>query len=519
MSMRRRLRSWRGYHAPALSPADAAAAKGLSRRARAQVLAGVGMRAAKMTLTPAATRRVRAARSRPVAPVDARSTNSLAGSRRQLPRWLLRLAVAAGLALLGVRAGLASATFMAPGGAIIGWSRLPSTRCAFCGVAHVAAELKHPLTAPEYAAILTQHMSLDDELGQMMMVQFVGLSATPDVIQMINAQSAGGVIFFNDNIQSAQQVKMLTAQLQQVASVPLLLAVDQEGGLVNRFQGIVGPLPGAASLPDPTAAYVRGVQDATLLHQLGFNLNLAPVVDVGTSNPQLYGRTFGDSPQRVATMAAAYLEGLQASGQVTACLKHFPGLGATSTDPHIGLPVLSRSRADWERIDLEPYRLLLKTEDVRAIMVSHEMIPAVDPRLPTSLSPAIIDGTLRGALGYNGVVITDSLYMGAINVHWSVAAASVLAIRAGADMVIGPYTPELVQETRDALQQAIASGVLTKQRIDASAQRLLALKIRMGLIPLPRSTSGQPSGSGPRGRLPDALPMVPPRPTDMRPPV
>ncbi len=421
----------------------------------------------------------------------------------QPPAWMVRPGLALGLLVLGARASFASATFMAPGGDIRGWSQLPSARCALCHVAlpprASSGQDQHAWTAATYAGVLLQRLSLDDELGQMQMVQFEGLTPTPDAIQMINAQGAGGVLFFQANIQSASQIRTMNAQLQHMAPIPLLLAVDQEGGYVNRFLDVVGPLPTASSLANPAAARARGKQDAGYLHDYGFNLNLAPVVDVGTSNPQLYGRTFGTDPTRVGAMAAAYMEGLQQTGQVTAVPKHFPGLGDTTTDPHLGLPMLTRSRADWERIDLAPYRMLLKTEDVRAIMVSHEMLQAVDTRLPTTLSPAVIDGTLRGELGFGGVVITDSLYMGALNAHWSIAEAAVLAIKAGADVVIGPYNPEIVQETKDALRQAIAGGVLTRERIDTSVRRILALKLQMGLLPLPRQPAAQhtlaPQGS------------------------
>ncbi len=423
-----------------------------------------------------------------------------AGIQRTLrhpPAWLARLALALGLVLLGVRATFASVSFMAPGGDIVGWSRLPAVRCALCNVAvprqaqAKSGTQQQSWTPTAYAALLTQHLSLDDELGQMQMVQFVGLAPTPDAIEMISSQGAGGVLYFAENIESASQVRSMNAQLQQIAPIPLLIAVDQEGGYVNRFLNIVGPLPGASSLADPAAARARGQQDATYLHDYGFNLNLAPVVDVGESNPQLYGRTFGSDPNRVEAMAAAYLEGLQQSGTITAVPKHFPGLGGTTTDPHIGLPVLNRSLADWERIDLAPYRMLLKTENVRAIMVSHEMIPAVDAQLPTTLSPAVIDGMLRGQLGFDGVVITDSLYMGALNAHWSIAQAAVLAVKAGADIVIGPYNPDIVQQTKDAFKQAIANGTLTRARIDTSVRRILTLKLQMGLIPMPKQSAQQ----------------------------
>lgn len=410
---------------------------------------------------------------------------------------VMRLTLVAALVLLGVRAGLASATFMTPGGAILGWSVLPKVHCAFCDVRVPTPSQPNqtpaPLTPEAYAALLTQHLSLDDELGQLMMVQIAGQSLSPDGIEMINAEGAGGVLFFAGNIGSGSQIRALTAQMQKIASVPLLLSIDQEGGVVNRFYNIVGARPSASSLASPAQAREQGRQDAILLNRYGFNLNLAPVVDVGTSNPELWSRTFGSSPERVTTMASAYLEGLQQSGLVTGCLKHYPGLGDTATDPHLGMPVLSRSRADWESTDLAPYRALFKSDDVRAILVTHEMIPAVDPTLPSSLSPTIIDGVLRQEMGYNGVVITDSLYMGALNQRWSVSQAIVLAIVAGADVVIGPYNAQMVQDAKTALKQAISDGTLTRQRIDLSVQRILTLKIRMGLIPLPTSPIPTPT--------------------------
>jgi beta-N-acetylhexosaminidase len=421
---------------------------------------------------------------------------------------LVRLALLVALALLGVRAALASAAFMAPGGTILGWSQLPSAHCPFCAVRAALPQPNQPhvppLTPESYAALLAQHLALDDELGQLMMVQIAGADLSPDTIQMVNAQGAGGILFFTPNIQSGDQIRALTAQSQRIAPVPLLLSIDEEGGTVNRFSSLVGPLPSAASLASPAQARQQGQRHAALLRQYGFNLNLAPVVDVGTSNPQLWSRTFGSSPARVSAMASAYLEGLQQSGQVTGCLKHFPGLGDTATDPHLGMPVLNRSRADWERIDLAPYRALLKRDDVRAIQVSHEMIPAVDPDLPTSLSPTIISGILRRELGYTGVVITDSLYMGALNQRWSVSQAIVLAVAAGADVVIGPYNPQMVQDAKDALRRALDAGTLTRARIDESVRRILALKIRMGLIPLPHPSYLSPRRSEPATGTPAA---------------
>ena len=306
---------------------------------------------------------------------------------------------------------------------------------------------------------------------------------------MVTDQGVGGALSFAANIQSGDQTRAMTSALQHAAAIPLLMSVDQEGGLVNRFRAIIGSQPGANAMTTPEIAYQRGQHDAQLLQSYGYNLNLAPVVDVGTANPQLLDRTFGSDPTTVATLAEAYMAGLQQSGAVTACLKHFPGIGSTTTDPHIGLPALQRSRADWERIDLAPYRALLATGKVRAIMVTHEMIPAVDSQFPSSLSPAVIDGELRQKLGFQGVVITDSLVMGALNNRWTVAQAAALAIEAGADMVIGPQNAQVVAQVKDALKAAIASGKLSQARLETSVKRVLKVKIAMGLLPIPHPDS------------------------------
>jgi beta-N-acetylhexosaminidase len=399
-----------------------------------------------------------------------------------------------GVCALIAHAGLASAQFIQPGLGIPGWSYVEQARCIACQVAN-SPNAQHAMTADEYADLLLQRMTLDEQLGQLIIVQFAGQSTTPEALRMVTDQGVGGVLSFAANIQTADQTRAMTSDLQHAAAIPLLMSVDQEGGLVNRFRAIIGPQPGANTMTTPEIAYQRGQHDAQLLQSYGYNLNLAPVVDVGTANPQLLDRTFGADPQTVATLAGAYMAGLQDSAAVTACLKHFPGIGATTTDPHLGLPVLSRSRADWKRIDLAPYRTLLATGNVHAIMVTHEMIPAVDSQYPSSLSPAVIDGELRQKLGFQGVVITDSLVMGALNNRWTVPQAAALAIEAGADMVIGPQNAQVVAQVKDALKAAISSGKLSQARIETSVKRVLKLKITMGLLPIPHPTSQATSTS------------------------
>jgi beta-N-acetylhexosaminidase len=415
---------------------------------------------------------------------DARATVMRIASQRHVQG----VAALIGVCVLLIHAGLASAEFIQPGLGIPGWSFLDSAGCVACRVAN-ASDAQRALTPGEYAALLLQRMTLDEQLGQLIIVQFAGQDATPEALRMVTDQGVGGVLSFAANIQSSAQTRAMTSNLRRAAAIPLLMSVDQEGGLVNRFRAIIGPQPGADAMTTTAIAHERGQHDAQLLQTYGYNFNLAPVVDVGTANPQLLDRTFGADPQRVATLAGAYMAGLQESGAVTACLKHFPGIGATTTDPHVSLPALTRSRADWERIDLAPYRTLLATGKVRAIMVTHEMIPAVDTHYPSSLSPAVIDGELRQTLGFQGVVITDSLSMGALNGRWTVAQAAALAIRAGADMILGPQNAQAVAQVKDALKGALESGQLSRARLETSVKRVLTLKIAMGLLPIPHSTS------------------------------
>jgi beta-N-acetylhexosaminidase len=336
---------------------------------------------------------------------------------------------------------------------------------------------------------LLSHMSLQEELGQLIMVSFVGTTLTPDLQTMIAHQYAGGVMLYGYNIESFSQVQTLDAASQAQAQIPLLIATDQEGGLVNRLLPIIGPRPSALDISntnDPENARKRGEEDGQVLKQIGINVDLAPVVDVHSA-PQtvIITRMFGTTPEQVATFAGAYLDGLQKQG-VIGCLKHWPGLGTSPVDPHDALPVITRSLQDLNAVDFAPYRTLLYQGNVNMIMSTHELVTAYDAQMPSSLSPMMIDQVLRHDLGYQGVVITDGLYMGAL-AQWTIAQAAVLAIIAGNDLLLGPWDSYEVQKVLDALQAAVASGQISKARIDLSVERILALKIEEGVIHVPPS--------------------------------
>lgn len=335
-------------------------------------------------------------------------------------------------------------------------------------------------------------MSLDQKLGQLIMVEYLGNNYQDSGLQaMITQQFVGGFLYQESNhnfdapLDKENKVNAFSQQATQDAAIPLLIATDQEGGLVNRLYRFHGDLPSArqiAASGDPNMSLQEGSQAAKWMLELGINADLAPVVDVQTVDPPvLASRMFGRNPETVATYAGAFLDGLQTNG-VAGCLKHFPGLGAVTSDPHSGLPTVSRNKADLEKIDFAPYKRLIQRNQPAMIMSTDVLMPAIDARLPAELSPQAINGVLRGELGYDGVVITDGLYMQGISDNWSLSEASVMAILAGNDLIEGPYSVEQVASVVTALKQAIQQGRLSTSRIDQSLQRILLMKMRFGLL-------------------------------------
>lgn len=344
-----------------------------------------------------------------------------------------------------------------------------------------------------YVNQLITHMSLEQEIGQMIMLGFLDTQMSPTLAYTIKQFHLGSVVLYAWNLTSADQVKQLTAQVQSVADLPLFVATDQEGGSVNRLQAIVGPLPGAYEMGasgNPDFARQRGAQDAQELYKIGINLNFAPVVDVAnTGLGDLGGRTFGATPDKVTTMAGAYLSGLQASGQVVGTLKHFPGLGDVPADPHQTLYTLDRSKADLERIDWAPYKSLIATGQVQMIMSTHIVLSAIDPTLPASLSKPVLTGILRDELGYQGVIVTDGIYMGALTSHFTFDQIILDSVKAGNDIICSTSSIATTAETIRVLKAAVQSGDITKSRIDDSVRRILLLKLRYGVLTMPQGQS------------------------------
>jgi beta-N-acetylhexosaminidase len=334
------------------------------------------------------------------------------------------------------------------------------------------------------------HMTLDQELGQLFVVEYLYPDVNhSDLQQMFGQMGAGGVILYQSmNIYTIPQTRQLVQAMQSASAIPLIVGADEEGGGDDQTNQIFGSHPTAWQIGltgDPNVAAQNAARLANELRQLGLNADFAPVVDV-LAPDRGWTRSFGHSPALVSEMGVAQVDAMQSLG-VMACPKHFPGLGASTVNPHVGLPVITSSRAYIEQNDLAPYRALMSHHPAM-IMTTDLLMPALDPSMPAELSYTIVTGVLRNEIGYQGVVVTDALYMGGVG--YSMPQAGVLAIQAGNDMLEGPWDADQMRAMVDALRTAVQSGQLSKARIDQSVRRILLLKLRFGLLPLP-PTGGQ----------------------------
>ncbi len=354
-------------------------------------------------------------------------------------------------------------------------------------------KLHHLSTYINYRTLANMYLSrmtLDQKLGQLFMVQYWGYSYSADLETMIHDQYAGGVIMYGAQMNTFNQTKNDITHMQLKAWMPLLISADEEGGFVERIMNIFGHRPGALETYQTgniENAARLGHSIAHDLQSLGINTDLAPDVDVPVvMGPDQYMRTWGYTPQSVIAWAGTYLRAIQGDGEI-ACLKHFPGLGAATTDAHAELPTVKRSPDELYSTELAPYKYFVhsqnKLENPGMIMTTDVRMPAIDPNMPGELSHTFVTGILRHQFGYDGVVLTDALYMLGIAKQWSLPQAVVLSIEAGNDMILGVRDSSDLSSSVAALKQAIADGGLSLARIDESVARILALKIQYHLLP------------------------------------
>ena len=336
-------------------------------------------------------------------------------------------------------------------------------------------------------------------IGQMFMVGFRGMRMDGDhpIVADIVDRHLGGVVLFDydvpngefvRNIESPAQVKALTADLQGIAATPLLIAADQEGGVVVRLRERYGFPPTVShgalgELDDVAETAAQAGAMAQVLAEAGINQNLAPVVDVNVNpdNPVIaaYERSFSADPAKVTAHAAAFIEAHHAHG-VLCTLKHFPGHGSSRDDSHRGFVDVS---ATWSPVELEPYAALMDAGLADSVMTAHVFNRAWDETDPATLAPGAIQGLLRGELGYDGVVISDDMQMGAIREFYTFEDSLRKAIDAGLDILAiannSVYDAMVMQRGVDVVRSLVTDGVIPVARIEESAARIQALKSRL----------------------------------------
>lgn len=292
----------------------------------------------------------------------------------------------------------------------------------------------------------------------------------------------GGLVYFKQNIQSEEQLKEMLANTVSYASFPIFLGVDEEGGSVARVADAlglenVGPMADIGSTGDVQAAYAANQTIGTYLSSYGFNVDFAPIADVLTNpdNTVIGDRAFSDDPQTAADMVAGAVEGLQSAG-VSACLKHFPGHGDTAGDSHTGAAETDRTKEEMAAAEFLPFQSGIEA-GADMVMVGHISAPNLTggEKVPASLSEEIITGILRSELGYDGIIITDAMNMAAVTDYYEADVAAIMALKAGADMIL---MPEDFQQAYEGVLQAVQDGTVSQERVDDSLKRIYRVKLR-----------------------------------------
>jgi len=316
--------------------------------------------------------------------------------------------------------------------------------------------------------------------ARLLTLGFPGKTLDAETARLL-ALGVGGVVLFSRNVGEPGQVAELTAALKRSASVPLLVAVDQEGGSVARLRSGFTRLPpfralGAAG--DPELARELGRLVGSELRAVGIDWNFAPVLDVDTNpaNPVIGARALGSDPERVARLAIEFAAGMLAAG-VAACGKHFPGHGDTRQDSHHELPRLPHALERLEQIELVPFARAIAA-GMPSLMAAHVVFEALDTTCPASMSPRVIGELLRGRLGFTGLVVTDDVEMKAIADHYAIEEVAVRALKAGVDVLLVCHTPELARRAIDAIVRAVQLGEVGEEILQRAERRVASFAER-----------------------------------------
>ena len=362
-----------------------------------------------------------------------------------------------------------------------------------------------PTPTPDPIAEAVAAMSTEQKVSQLLVAGIEGTQLGQDAVQAVQDYQVGGVILFGRNVESAWQLAELTNGLKDLNGdyTPLFLCVDQEGGRVDRMPPEVERTPSAWSVGQTLDTEGVGAAYGALLAEecaaFGFNMDFAPSLDIWSNpdNTVIGDRAFGNDWEWTAFFGMSAVESMEEQGGVIPVVKHFPGHGDTSVDSHVALPVVDKSLEELWQSELVPFNMTLNQEDyfgaqagpsAPAVMVAHILLSQVDPDYPASLSHRVVTGLLREEMGFDGVVCTDDLTMGAVSNTYGMGEAAVLAVEAGCDLLLVCHGADNLTAARDALLEAADSGRLSPERLDESVKRILSLKVEYGLTNDPVDT-------------------------------
>ena len=329
-------------------------------------------------------------------------------------------------------------------------------------------------------------MTLDEKIGQMIITGFNGSEYNDDMDRLINEYKVGGVILFARNIEDSNQMIDLTRALQENNNnLPLFISIDEEGGRVSRLPDDVEKFPSAFTIGlinDQQTAYENGKEIGYTLKRLGINLDYAPVLDIysNENNTVIGDRAFSTEESIVSTMGIATMEGIEDS-DIIPVVKHFPGHGDTEVDSHYGLPIVYKTLEELRNFEFIPFVKAIES-GCDVIMVSHIILNEVDSINPASLSKIVISDLLRKDMGFDKVVITDDMAMGAITSIMSIEEACIKSIKAGCDILLLGNAYEEIEQVIDSIKLKLYNGEISEEHINKSVKRILELKKKYNMM-------------------------------------
>lgn len=324
------------------------------------------------------------------------------------------------------------------------------------------------------------NMTLDEKIGQMIISGFDGTNLNSEITTLMTELKVGGVILFKRNIESSQQLKKLTQDIKDLnKEISPFISIDEEGGRVSRIPKDTKKFPTSMSIGesnDVEYAYKNGKELGNTLKDLGINMNHAPVLDIysNPNNTVIGDRAFGTNEDIVSKMGIATMNGI-ADANIIPTVKHFPGHGDTDIDSHFGLPIVKKDLNELNKFEFIPFKKAID-EKCDAVMVSHIILEKIDPQYPSTLSKKVVTDILKKDLGFNGVVITDDINMGAITQNYSLKDACIKSIQAGVDILLIGNDVNITKKAIDEIKTAIESKIIDESRVNESVYKVLKLK-------------------------------------------